>query len=70
MLTRLKVRCPHCNRTSFFYVHEMKDATHGSLWTECPKCHSFDDVIYFPIREYDEQVASLTGKELPPDPEK
>ncbi len=64
MLTKSKVRCPHCSRTSFFYVYEWKDKTNGALWTECPKCKSFDDVVYFPIGEYEKQVVSLTGREV------
>jgi hypothetical protein len=65
MLTKLKVRCPYCNRASFFYVHEWRSKTHAAFWTECPKCHSFDDAIYVPAKEYEKQVVVLTGKEKP-----
>ena len=64
MLTKEKVRCPYCNRTQFFYVTLWKNTTHGALYTECPKCHKFDDVIWFPIGELEKKVVELTGKEV------
>ena len=60
----MKVRCLYCNRTSFFYVNEVKSKTHVTLITECPKCHTQDDVFYFPIsckEKYTKDI--LAGKD-------
>jgi len=66
MLTNMKVRCINCKQTSYFHVHSWKGRVNAAIYTECPKCHKYDDVFHFPLEIYDKYLKDiLAGREFP-----